>query len=153
MPFQFSLQAVLHLRQGIEHQQELRLRTANQQVAKVRHLIELTDERIRMDQRQYEEALSSGTTSAELRFWGMGVESLRTQRQRMEAELKRLQTLRDQQERVFQQARRDRETIASLRDGQLLEYKQSMARREQRQADDLFLLRRFHLGRGSNLPD
>ena len=43
MPFHFPLQAVLHYRQSVEHQQELRLRAANQQVVRVQHLIEQTD--------------------------------------------------------------------------------------------------------------
>jgi flagellar biosynthesis chaperone FliJ len=73
---------------------------------------------------------------------------LRAQRQRIETELKRLQTLRDQQQRVFHQARRERETIESLRDRQLMEYKRNTSRREQRRADDLFLLRQSYLRRG-----
>ncbi|HEX3820783.1 MAG TPA: flagellar FliJ family protein [Candidatus Sulfotelmatobacter sp.] len=148
MPFQFSLQAILHLRQSIERQQELRLRGANQQVAKVRRLIELADDRIRREQNICADALSAGTTSAELRLSTAAQDLLRAQRQRIETELKRLQTLRDQQQRVFHQARRERETIESLRDRQLMEYKRNTSRREQRRADDLFLLRQSYLRRG-----
>src|SRR5262249_9652164 len=144
----FSLQAVLHLRQSIEHQHELRLRNANQQVAKVRRLIELADERIRHEENLCANALSAGTTSAELRFSAAARDSLHAQRQRMEAELKRLQTLRDQQQRVFQQARRERETIESLRDRQFLEHKRNAKHGEQRRADDHFLLRQFYQRRG-----
>jgi flagellar export protein FliJ len=148
MAFKFPLQAVLHYRQSMERQHELRLRYANHQVAKIRHLIDLTDERIHREQTLHVEALAAGVTSAELSFSAAAQNSLRAQRTRMEAELKRLQTLRDQQQRIFQQVRRDRETIDSLREHQLVEYKRDSARRDQRQADDLFLLRQSYLRRG-----
>ena len=148
MPFHFPLQAVFHFRQSIEHQQELRLRAANQQVSKVRHLLDQIDERIRQVQTRESQELGAGTTSAELRFALSCEASLRQQRQEAQRELSRWQNLRDQQQKIFQQARRERETFESLRDHQLREYERDAARREQRQLDDLFLLRRAHLRRG-----
>jgi flagellar export protein FliJ len=148
MAFQFPLQAVFHLRQSIEHQQELRLRAANQQVAKVRHRLDQIDERIRQIHIREAEHLVSGTTAAEMRF-ALGSEAaLRQLRQDAEAELLRWQNLRDQQQKIFQQARRERETFENLRDQQLREYQRDAARREQKQLDDLFLLRRAYLRRG-----
>ena len=47
MAFHFPLQAVYQFRKSLEHQQELRLRAANQQVAKVHHLLEQTEAGIR----------------------------------------------------------------------------------------------------------
>jgi len=148
MAFHFPLQAVFHFRQSVEHQQELRLRAANQQVARVRRLLDQIDERIRQLQIRESQALGIGTTSAELRFALCGEASLREQRQNAERELLRWQNLRDQQQRIFQQARRERETFESLRNHQLLEYQRDAARREQRQLDDLFLLRQAFLRRG-----
>jgi flagellar export protein FliJ len=148
MAFHFPLQAVFHFRQSVEHQQELRLRAANQQVARIRHLLDQIDERIRQVHIRQAQELGVGTTSAELRFT-LGFEaSLRQQRQEAERELLRWQNLRDQQQRIFQQARRERETFESLRDHQLREYQRNAARREQRQLDDLFLLRQAYLRRG-----
>ena len=60
----------------------------------------------------------------------------------------RWQGLRDQQQKIFQLARRERETFESLRDHQLHEYERDARRREQRQLDDLFLLRQSYLKRG-----
>jgi flagellar export protein FliJ len=148
MAFHFPLQAVFHFRQSVEHQQELRLRAANQQVAKVRHLLDQLDERIRQLQLRESQELGVGTTSAELRFALSGEASLREQRENAERELLRWQNLRDQQQKIFQQARRERETFESLRDHQLGEYRRDAARREQRQLDDLFLLRQAFLRRG-----
>jgi flagellar export protein FliJ len=147
MAFHFPLQAVFHFRQSVEHQQELRLRAANQQVAKVRHGIEQIDERLRLMQAREAQELQAGTTAAELRF-ALGWEaSLRQLRQETERELARWEKLRDQQQRIFQQARRERETFESLRDQQLCDYQRDAARREQRQLDDLFLLRQAYLRR------
>ena len=148
MPFHFSLQAVLHFRQSVEHQEELRQRTANQQVARVRRVMELADERIRREQEMRSVELQAGTTSAEVRFSVAAQDALRAQRQKLEAELQRLQILRDQQQRIFQQARRERDVIQSLRDRQILEYKRESARREQQRADELFLLRQSYLRHG-----
>ena len=148
MPFHFPLQAVFHFRQSVEHQQELRLRAANQQVARVRHLLDQIDERIQQAHTRQSQALVVGTTSAELRFTLLGEAALHQQHQEVERELTRWQNLRDQQQRIFQQARRERETFESLRNHQLREYERDAARREQRQLDDLFLLRQAYLRRG-----
>jgi flagellar export protein FliJ len=148
MAFHFPLQAVFHFRQSVEHQQELRLRAANQQVAKGRRLVDQLDDRIRQLQTCESQELEVGTTSAELRF-ALGCEAaLRQQRQDADRELSRWQHLRDQQQKIFQQARRERETFETLRNHQLREYQRDAARREQRQLDDLFLLRQAYLRRG-----
>jgi flagellar export protein FliJ len=147
MPFHFPLQAVLHYRQSMEHQQELKLRAANQQVARVQHLIEQADLRRKELRTMEMEELSSGTTAAELQFGLLRETSLVRQRLELEQQLARVQQLRDQQREIFQQVRRGRETIESVRDQQLILYKKNTARREQRNLDDLFLMRREYLRR------
>ncbi len=145
MPFRFPLQALLHLRQSLEHQQELRLRAANQQVARVRYALEQLDSRVRQTQTLFSQYLAGGTTGAELSFLRTTEGLLHAQRQEVEHELSRCQHVRDQQERVFRQARRERETFESLRDEQLRDYEREQARRQQRQLDDLFLMRKIYL--------
>ncbi len=148
MAFTFSLHAVLHLRQSLEHQQELRLRAANQHVARVRHLIEQMDlHRARLQLLQGNE-LTAGTTAAEMRFGLLCDGEILRHRWELEQQLARLQQLRDQQREIFQQARRARETLESVRDRQLLMHQKQAARREQRNMDDLFLLRRNFLRHG-----
>jgi len=148
MPFRFPLQPVLHFREGIEHQQELRLRAANQQVARVRHLLEQTDvRRSELHSRQAAE-LSTGMKAAELRFaWLCEGEILR-HRHELDRELMRLERLRDHQREIYQQARRARQTLEALRDQQLSLYQKDAARREQRSLDAVFLMRREYLRRG-----
>jgi flagellar export protein FliJ len=148
MAFHFPLQAVFHFRQSVEHQQELRLRAANQQVARVRHALDQIDDRIQQVQVRASHELGVGTTSAEVRFALSSEASLRQQRVDIERELTRWGNLRDQQQKIFQEARRERETFESLRDRQLRQYQREGARRDQRQVDDLFLSRQAYLRRG-----
>jgi flagellar export protein FliJ len=147
MAFHFPLEAVLHFRKSLEHQQELRLRAANQQVARVQHLIEQMDARRQQLHSTQTQELSSGTTAAEMRFGLQSEAELLRHRQVLEQELTRLQQLREQQREIFQQARRARETLESVRDQQFRLYQKDAARREQRSLDDLFLMRREYLRR------
>ena len=148
MPFHFPLEAVFHLRQSLEHQQELRLRAANQQVSKLRHLVEQVEVQIRQSQLQSFDELHAGTTAAEVQFTQAKQSLLRKTHSDLERELVRLKNLRDQQQRIYQQARRERETFESLRSQQLREYERDQRRREQRRLDDLFLLRQAFQRRG-----
>jgi flagellar export protein FliJ len=148
MPFHFSLQPVLHFRESVEHQQELRLRAANQQVARVRHLIEMLDARGREQYSIRTAELNTGMRAAELRFVLLCEAELARHRLELEKELARLQRLRDEQRATYQQARRARETLAALRDQQALFYRKQANRLEQRNLDDLFLMRREYLRRG-----
>lgn len=147
MPFRFPLEAVLHFRQSVEHQQELRLRAANQQVVRGRRLLEQLDARITDTRSEQARQLGTGTTAAELRFGLLCEASLQRQSQELLRELLRVENLRDQQQKIFQQARRERETFESLRDRQLEQYRRDTARREQRHLDDLFLQRQAYLRR------
>lgn len=148
MPFRFPLETVLHLRRSLERQQELRLRAANQQVMRVHHMIDLLDGHLREMKSHSSQHLLQGTAAVELHFALLCEGTLGKHRLVLERELLRLEELRDQQQKAYQQARRERETFESLRERQLLEYKRDAARREQRQLDDAFLLRQAHARHG-----
>jgi flagellar export protein FliJ len=141
MPFRFALQSVLHLRQSLEHQQELRLRALNQQVARVQHAIGQIDSRYEQMRAARGQGLQCGMTAAELRFELQCEDALSRQRRDLKAQSVRLEQLRDQQRAVLQQARQARETLETVRDRQLEAYRQETGRREQRKVDDLFLMR------------
>ena len=148
MAFRFPLQAVLHLRQSIEHQQELRLSAANQQVARVKRLIEQIDRCIQKSQQQSLRELGLGTSAAEIWF-ALEMEShLEARRRDLELERTRLTRFRDQQQQLFHQARQERETFAILREHQLREYQRDQSHREQRLLDELFLSRQSFRKRG-----
>lgn len=148
MAFQFPLQAVLHFRQGVERQQELRLIAANLDVARMRRALEDADLRLQEARAQRGQRLQAGTTAAELAFALSCEATLGRQRVHLEGELVRLQRLRDEQQKIFQQGRRQRETLESVRDLQFHQYERAVARREQRELDEQFLMRRTLLGRG-----
>jgi flagellar export protein FliJ len=148
MAFQFKLESLLHFRQSLEHQQELRLRAANQQVARVRHLVEQLDARRQQFHTAQSKNLASGLPAAELQFELLCDAELLRHRGNLEQELARQQQLHEQQREIFQQARRARETLEAVRDEQLRLYRKDAARKEQRGLDDMFLLRREYLRRG-----
>lgn len=148
MPFHFRLHAILHFRQSIEHQQELRLRAANQQVALVRHMVEQVDTRRQVLAAEQGRELSAGVTAAELRFGLHCAAELVRHKKDLQQQLQRFQQLRDQQRELFQQARKNRETLEGIHDQQLRLFEQEATRREQRNQDDLFLLRREYTRRG-----
>ncbi len=148
MPFHFSLQPVLHLRQSLERQQELRLRAAHQRVARVRHLIEAAEQRHGELRAEQLNSLSSGTTAAELHFGLQCEAELDLHRKELDRQLAILQQACEKQRELLQQARRGREILESLRDQTLRLYEKQARRSEQRNLDDLFLLRREHLRRG-----
>lgn len=148
MPFRFPLEVVFHLRQSVERQQELRLRSANQQVSKAVHLVHQVDQQLRQLKTEASQQLTAGTTAVEVQFALSKETSLHNTRRELERELVRLRNLRDQRQRIFQQARREREMFESFRNQQLREYERVQARREQRNLDDLFLLRQAYQRRG-----
>jgi flagellar export protein FliJ len=148
MSFHFPLQAVLQFRASIEHQQELRLRAANQQVARMSHLVELLKTRMQELRVKGSQQMSAGTTAAELGFQLLCETAVTQQQKELEREVQRLQRLRDEQQKTYQQARRQRETLEGLRDRQLREYQRDVKRHQQSLLDELFLMRRSYLKRG-----
>ena len=141
MPFHFPLQPVLHLRKSIERQHELRLTAANQQVAQVNRILECLDRDISGTQREAVRVLESGTTGGELAFTFALESALCARRSEVRRELDRLVLLRDQEQAAFQLARRERQTLDSLRERQWRAYRVHEGRREQRMLDEMFLLR------------
>jgi len=103
---------------------------------------------MRLEQNSSAHALVSGTSAAELRFFHLAETSLLAHRQQLELDLARAQHLRDLQQRAFQKARLERETLETLREQQLSQYQQEQTRREQRELDEMFLSRRSFGKRG-----
>jgi len=148
MPFQFPLETILRFCQSVEHQEELRLRAANQQVSLARQAIEEIDGLRSEGRRHQAHELGTGTTSAEVRFALVREDALRRRRGELERHLKQAEGLRDRQQKIFADARRKRETYQILREGQLAEYSRATARREQRLLDDQHLMRRTRTRHG-----
>jgi flagellar export protein FliJ len=152
MAFHFPLDSVLHFRKSIEHQQELKLRAANQRVARVRHMIEDFERRMLEFHFAQVKQLTDGTTAAELTFELRCEAQMLHHRRELEQQLIAAEKARDQQREVFQNARRACEILEAVRDRQLGIYRKEALRREQRNLDDLFLMQliveRLHSQRG-----
>lgn len=148
MAFRFPLQAVLHFRQSIEHQQELRLRAATQMVTRLGQLMEQMDAQRQELHSAQTRKLSAGMTAVELQFELLCQGELLRRRRELEQQLVRLEQVREQQREIFQQARRARETLEAVRDQQFRVHQKQARRREQRSLDDLFLLQRGYRQRG-----
>jgi flagellar export protein FliJ len=147
MGFHFAFEALYRLRQSVEHQYELRLRAANQQVAKVRHSLDQLKEQAQRLRTESSQDLRSGTTAAEIRFTLHNIDLVAAHHRELEQLLQRVSTMRDQQETLFRQAHRERETLEILREQQLQRYERTQLRRQQQRLDELFLLRRSYLSR------
>ncbi len=147
MAFRFPLEVLLRVRQGLERQQELRLQEANHRIAALRRQIEdvvgEVDEIIIRRRPQ----LASGISAAELQFDVLCRSVLTTRRDVLDKQLIDAEAHRSSCNADFQQARRQREVMDTLRLHQLQDYNQQQARRDQRRLDDMFLLRRAYLRR------
>jgi flagellar export protein FliJ len=148
MAFHFSLETLLRFRQGLERRQETLLQAANQRLATVRSEIDSLGQFLEHRRTVRSEELSRGTFASELQFEMVGDDILRQRLQVLHQECSRVQASRDEQLETFRKARTDREAVESIRDRQLRAYNEDQRRREQRQLDDLFLMRREFLRRG-----
>jgi flagellar export protein FliJ len=147
MAFRFPLEVLLRVRQGLERKQELRLQEANLRVAMV--LGQIGDVHTGMEniEARRRPQLESGISAAELQF-DVLCHSVLTERQHvLEKQLVEAEGDRHSCSEDFQQARRQREVMDTLRLHQLQDYRQEEARQDQRRLDDLFLLRRAYLRR------
>lgn len=142
MAFRFSLAPLLRYRQVIEHQRELRLAAANQQVNLLRLQI---DNLFRQTAAMADEGLRQigvGVNAAQLHFDLVRRAALHQHLHRLQSDLAAAVEVRSLAQAEFQRAHSDRESLEAVRRTQLEIYQQQEVRHQQRQADDLFLLRR-----------
>jgi flagellar export protein FliJ len=147
MAFRFPLEVLLRVRQGSERQQELRLQEANLRVAALLRQIEDVHSGMENIEARRRSQLESGISAAELQFDVLCLSILTERQHAVERELVEAGAHRHSCAEGFQQARREREVMDTLRRHQLQDYYQQEARQDQRRLDDLFLLRRAYLRR------
>jgi flagellar export protein FliJ len=148
MAFRFSLETFLRVRLSLERQHELLLQEANLRVALLRRQIAGVDSGRETNLERQRPHLESGLSAAELQFDMLCDSVLLERRGDLERQLVAAEVLRHSRNEEFQQARRQRETMDTVRRRQLEIYRQQEARQDQRRIDDLFLLRRAYLRRG-----
>lgn len=144
MAFHFALAAVLRVRESMERREQMALDQCYRQLYSIQKQLAEADARLSRLRSGYESSLAGGTRAGELQC--LAGERARIEGRRVEI-LKQLaegqQRLRQQLER-YRTARRQREVVTELRRSARREWIRNEAVREQRFADDLFLLRRQH---------
>ncbi len=144
MSFRFALAPLLRLRQSIERQRTLKLQEANLQVSRVQETLAQL-ERFLSDSAQSDSAaLTAGRTAAELQFACVFREKLHHFREELQADVRKLELLRQQAVSAYHQAYREREVLETLRARQCRDYQQEQLRRQQQELDASYLLQRWH---------
>jgi flagellar export protein FliJ len=142
MAFRFSLDPLLRFRRSLEHQEQERLAKASARVAEVEMQVEELSSALGNFAEREAGQMQSGMTGAEIQFDLLCRSAMLRRREELQTELVCREELRAVCREALQKARRERETLDSLREQQLNTYLQEEKRREQRRMDDTFLLRR-----------
>jgi flagellar export protein FliJ len=140
MSFRFSLDAVLRLRQGLEHQQEVLLREANHHITSLERQAEEVGAVLLADTKRERQELAAGMRAAELHFDLLCRSTLFERQRALEKHVLDARAERDVRAASFRQARQQREIIETLRRRHWEFYHQLEVRQQQREMDDLFLL-------------
>jgi flagellar export protein FliJ len=140
MAFQFSLEAVLHLRRGQEHVERLKLEAILSEQARTRaSLEELIHNHFEL-RRHFQRDLGNGLAGSELQHEALREANVTSLRASLRTRLVELDQQRWAQARIFSKARQNREVLENLRLRKLNLYRIEQGRREQQQLDDLFLM-------------
>jgi flagellar export protein FliJ len=140
MAFQFSLEAVLHLRQGQEHVERLKLDAILSEQAKTRaSLEELIQSHFEL-RRHFQQDLAHGLVGSELQHEALREANVTSLRTSLRTRLMELDQQRWAQTRIFSKARQNREVLENLRLRKFNLYRIEQGRREQQELDDLFLM-------------
>lgn len=137
---------MLRYRKSIEETEELRLKalfarrvTLSQELAALRLQSSALSEAARL-------ALERGPIyAAEIHFVSRQQEAMATRARLLASALRELQNEVEQQQGRLARARRDRESLDTLREAQFKEYQQIQQRREQATRDEIYLMRRMRV--------
>ena len=141
VPFHFPLASVLRLRKSIERREEMSLKAALLELARVRRRIEeLTDEMAKTCQDR-EEALRNSTTANRLQSMQVEINAAIEAKQILFETLQTLKLQRDTQMKVYKTAHSGRRVLTDLRTQYRDLYEQEELRRQQKQVDDIFAAR------------
>jgi flagellar export protein FliJ len=143
MPFRFALASVLKFRQDLEQREMRLLEKCYADLAATQAHYWQAEERISHEKREREEQLRQGTTAVQLHLALEYEARLQHQLAALQEKLREAQEHLRQQLETYRKARQNRDIIEELRKQQLDAYRRNEAKLEQRQRDELFLLRRM----------
>jgi len=152
MGFRFSLKALLRVRGIYERRERQRLESIARRLVYAQRQLAALRKRKLEETGSLAKGLEAGMSGAELHFQtacftaherlcnmaAQAVEDLRKQHQGQLA--------------VYQRVRKDLEVIERLRERQLYAYRKNQVRKDQQQANDLFLVRYQTVNAGQELP-
>ncbi len=143
MAFQFTLEAIRRYRQSLEDGERLRLEgLLGRRTALLHELEQSTAASFQLQQDVQCGLIARPIPAAEIHFTVARLDAIANRRALLQRQMEELQVAISQQMVRFQQARRKREVLDSLRDSQLREYRMQQQRRQQVQLDELHLLGR-----------
>jgi len=142
MAFHFSLEVLLRMWKSREKFERLRLETLAAKIQRLRREIDAVEQASREERRNLASTLSEGVTASQLHFAVLCADGQRRFRSLMEKQVAELAKHHEAQRKIFEHARRQRETLENLRSRKLEAYRAEEAREVQQQTDELFLARR-----------
>jgi len=152
MAFVFSLKTLLRLRELREAAEMQTLRSLASEVAAVRAEIEALETAGEEQQRVVCRDSLQGVSGADLHMHLRRQTAVREHRERLAQKLKDLEKAREAQQATYTRARQEREVLSTIREEQLAMYEEEQSRRDQRQIDDLFLVRYVREQSAAKIP-
>ena len=142
MPFQFSLQAVLRCRESFEQRERQRLQMITREVVKSKQQREEAARDRVNALAETQKKLHQGMTAVEVQY-ELACDRARIRKiTALDEHIAKLEDLRQRQLEMFRKAQQQRKILENLRDRQFAAYQLILARREQQQMDDRFLITR-----------
>jgi flagellar export protein FliJ len=141
MAFVFTLKTLLRLRELREASELRSLRSLAAEVLAVRAEIEALETAGEEQQRGVCRDSLQGISGADLHMHLRRQTLVRERRELLAQKLKELEKAREAQQDIYMGVRQEREALSTLREQHLAAYEEEQSRREQRQIDDLFLVR------------
>jgi flagellar export protein FliJ len=142
MAFHFLLQTLLRFRRNCEHREKLQLAAINRQIVHVRLQMDAVVQEKVAARNRLGQNLARGILATELRETECFEMLLALRQESLARQLVKLEQLRREQQRVYEEAWRQSQILENLRDRQERLYYQEQARREQEAVDEQYLARR-----------
>lgn len=142
MPFQFSLRALLRLRQTYEKREHMRLTALNVAYGRLQQEYQESGERRMLGFEQLTKQLQEGISGSELRVATTSLQHSTSRRRQLTGKMKDLELQVRKQTESYLESQRKRKILDSLRQRELWAFVLEENRREQQRIDDLFVQRR-----------
>ena len=145
MAFQFSLAAVLRLRESVEKREERALQSIQLEVARTLQQVEQLGVAIGGAHQARERALQQTISGGHLHSLLWEEQAAEQQLKLLMGQLQVLEQAREKQMKVYQTAHREREMLTDMRQKQKDVYERERLREEQKRLDDIFMARRHRI--------